>query len=64
MLERGDPKLSLRSVIDAAILEEKQASWIINQKYGMEQVNQLILKLRSNIKEILTRKGDPNPEVP
>lgn len=64
MLERGDPKLSLRSVIDAAILEEKQASWIINQKYGMEQVNQLILKLRSNIKEILTRKSDPNPEVP
>lgn len=56
--------MSLRSVIDAAILEEKQASWIINQKYGMEQVNQLILKIRSNINEILTQKVDPNPEVP
>lgn len=63
-MEKGDPKLSLRSVIDAAILEEKQASWIINQKYGMEQVNQLILKIRTNINEILTRKVDPNPEVP
>lgn len=63
-MEKGDPKLSLRSVIDAAILEEKQASWIINQKYGMEQVNQLILKIRTNINEILTQKIDPNPELP
>lgn len=44
--EEGGGRLTLESLVKELILAEKEESWLINQRYTMEQVNQIISKLR------------------
>ncbi len=61
--EEGGCRLTLEGLVGELIQAAKEESWLINQRYTMEQVNLIIHKLRQRVQDSLQTTPNPNPEA-